>query len=299
MKILITGAAGWIARSLTAQLEKDHELVLVDRVAPEDATIFAPHKGGRISMPLVTKWPYIQAAITDETAMRPACEGVDAIVHLAAGVEGLPEIGRATMEANVMGTFVVLDAARLAGVKRVVAASSINTFGTFYWRISGKPVVYDKLPLTEAFPPEPEDPYSLSKLCGEMACDAFTRAYGIKTASLRFGPVWSSDKYDEVMREGLPPTTSWADDLMSWVHANDIATGIRQAVEAPELPASGAYTLTGPDTRCPEPTMEIIERLRPDLLPTLTEPLVGRAPLVSTARAKAAFGYDPQYRLGP
>ncbi|MHB8994502.1 MAG: hypothetical protein ACYC63_04550 [Armatimonadota bacterium] len=55
------------------------------------------------------------------------------------------------------------------------------------------------------------------------------------------------------------------------------------------------YTLSGPDTRCPEPTMEIMERFRPDL--PVTEPLPGRAPLMSIRKAQEAFGYAPRYRL--
>src|SRR5437773_2119301 len=81
-------------------------------------------------------------------------------------------------------------AARLAGVRRFFCASSINAFGTFFWRLSGKPVIYRKLPLDESFAPVPEDPYSLSKWVNELTCDAFHRAYGITTAAFRFAGIW-------------------------------------------------------------------------------------------------------------
>ncbi len=64
------------------------------------------------------------------------------------------------------------------------------------------------------------------------------------------------------------------------------------------MPAHGVYTLGGADTTCPEPTMDILDKFRPDLAATVVKPLSGRAPLLSIDRARAAFGYDPQWRLG-
>jgi len=64
------------------------------------------------------------------------------------------------------------------------------------------------------------------------------------------------------------------------------------------LPGTGAFTLSAGDTRCLEPTMELLERFRPDLAQTVAVPLTGRAPLLAIDAARQAFGYDPQYRLG-
>lgn len=69
-------------------------------------------------------------------------------------------------------------------------------------------------------------------------------------------------------------------------------------LESADLPGHGVYTLGAADTRCPEPTMALLERLRPDLAANVTEPLPGRAPLMSITWARRAFGYDPRYRLG-
>jgi nucleoside-diphosphate-sugar epimerase len=203
-----------------------------------------------------------------------------------------------TFLVNAQGTFVVLEACRRAKVKRFTVASSINAFGTFYWRISGKPPVFDKLPLTEDFKPVVEDPYSLSKLVNEETCAAFSRAYGITTAAMRFAGVWSQDLYTEFRTNGLPKTTEWPDHFLQWVHVADDSSGIRQAIEAPNLPGHGVYTLVADDTRCPEPTMEILKRLRPDLVKVLTHELKGRESLISNGAAKRAFGFAPRYRLG-
>ncbi|MDF2439213.1 MAG: hypothetical protein JWN98_197 [Abditibacteriota bacterium] len=241
----------------------------------------------------------MQAEITDAAALREACQGMDAVIHLAASVTGVPERGVETFEANALGTFVVLDAARLAGVQRVLCASSINAFGTIYWRISGRPVQYRQMPIDETYPPEPEDPYSLSKWVNELTCDSFHRAYGMTTAAFRFAGIWSDAMYEVGMRDGLQPTTQWSDDVFQWVHVRDVARGIVQALECPTLPGCGVYTLSGADTRAPEPTLELLQRFKPELADKVAVPLPGRAPLLSIERAQSTFGYAPRYRLGP
>ena len=298
MKVLITGACGFLGRQLIKELEPSHELVLVDRLPPNKATVFVPGSSERASAAFETKWPFIQSEIMDAGTIRKAVEGVDAVVHLAASVTGLPEHGQEIMTLNVIGTYIILDACRLAGVKRFCCASSINAFGTIYWRLSGKPVVYTKLPLSEDAKPVVEDPYSLSKLVNEETCATFTRAYGMTTAAFRFAGVWTEDGYASAKSKPLAPTTAWSDDLFQWVHPKDIVYGIRLAVEKRDLQPHGVYTLGAADTRCPEPTMDVIERTRPEYLKLLDRPLKGREPLLSIENARRAFGYEPRYRLG-
>jgi nucleoside-diphosphate-sugar epimerase len=299
MKVMITGACGFLARGLIKELEeRGHELVLLDRVDPEDATVFWPGSSERMKSPLVTKWPYVTAEISDAEAVAGAVQGVDAVVHLAAILTGYPDQGSAIMHVNVCGTYGILDAARRARVSRFFCASSINAFGTFYWRISGKPVDYSSMPLDESFDPVPEDPYSLSKLCNEHTCAAFSRAYGITTAAFRFAGVWNLDQYAKARSAPLPPTDAWSDDLYQWVHVSDIVTGIRQALEESNLPLFGAYTLAAADTRCPEDTMNILRKFKPGLAENLTAPLPSRSALLSIRKARETFGYSPQYRLG-
>jgi nucleoside-diphosphate-sugar epimerase len=300
MKILITGACGFIGRNLIKELEPNHELRLLDQNRPEEATVWAPSTPtGRALSPIKTDWPFIQAEIIDDTAMRAACQGMDAVVHLAGQPSGLPEIGVEIFRTNALGTFVAINEAHQVGVQRFMCASSINAFGTIYWRLSGKPSPYDRMPIDETFPPVPEDPYSLSKLVNEETCAAFNRAYNMTTAAFRFAGVWSQEVYEKRMNDGLKPTEQWLDDLFQWVHIADIVTGIRQALEKPDLPGFGAYTLSAGDTRCPEPTMDILRKFRPDLAQNVVTPLEGRAPLLSIGLAQRTFGYSPRYRLGP
>jgi nucleoside-diphosphate-sugar epimerase len=298
MRILITGACGGVARAVIAALAPEHSLLLLDRVSPAEATVFAGD-AGRTHLPLETEWPFIQAEITDPDALVRAMAGIDGVVHLAGHPTGLPEEGPDIFHTNALGTFVVLDAVRRADVQRVLCASSINAFGTFYWRLSGNPAPYTSMPLTEEFQPVPEDPYSISKLVTGEICGAFSRAYGITAVALRFAGVYTHQHYEATLAAGLKPTEQWDEDLYQWVHVEDVAAGIRLALEQPDLSSFGVYTLSAADTRCPEPTMEILRRFRPDLASTVNRPLEGRAPLLSIDRARETFGYAPRYRLCP
>ena len=268
--------------------------------APGDATMFVPGSAERKAEPIRPQWPCTTADVTDAARIQAAAQGMDAIIHLAAVPYGNPDAGIETFRTNAPGTFVVLDAARGAGVQRVLAASGINAFGTFYWRLSGQPVIYTQLPLDENAPPVPEDPYNLSKLVNEETCAAFHRAYqGHDRSPALRGALDEEEMYTRAREGGLAPTTAWSDDLYQWVHIRDIVRGIRLALQAPHLPGHGVYTLGAADTRCPEPTMTVLETFRPDLVTKVTAPLDGRAPLLSVDRARQAFGYAPTYRLGP
>jgi len=297
MKIVITGAAGWLGRHVAGILGAEHDLVLLDRVDPAEATIFDPASPtGRSLAPLAPTWPYQRVDISDRDGLRAAFVDADVVVHLAAWPTGTWDLAASTLQTNIMGTINVYEGARDAGVRRVVSASSINAYGTFYWRTSGRTPIRTSLPLTEAVPVEPEDPYSLSKAAGEMIGGTYHRAFGIEVANLRFAGVWAEATYEKALTNGLPATTAWADDLFQWVHVVDVTTGIALAATVPSV-APEPMVLGAADTRAPEPTLQLIHRFQPDLAASLVEPLPGRAPLLSIARARTQLGYDPTFRL--
>ena len=299
MKVLITGACGMVGRQLVGVLQKaGHTLRLSDSSRPEDATVFVPGQAERQKVPVKFDAPFVQLSILHGPEMLKACQGMDAVIHLATLPSGLYELGQQIMEASVVGTYVVMDAAHRAGVKRVFYASSINAFGTIYWRVSGKPPVYPKMPLRETeFTPVPEDPYSLGKWVNELTAATFHRAFGGTYAGFRFAGVWGDAMYQDFKQHNMKPTTAWNDDLYQWVHIQDVVEGLAKALACPALPGCGVYTLGAGDTRCPEPTMEILQRFRPDLAATLERPLIGREPLMSIRTAQETFGYAPRFRL--
>ena len=115
--------------------------------------------------------------------VREAVEGVDYILHQGA----LPSVPRSikdpitTHEVNVGGTLNILDAAKAAGVRRVVYASSSSVYGA-----------NAQIPKQEEMLPAPISPYAVAKLTGELYCQVFARTYGLETVCLRyfnvFGP---------------------------------------------------------------------------------------------------------------
>lgn len=297
MKIAITGAAGWLGRYVTASLETEHELVLIDNVDPAEATIFAPGApGGRRKVPLTPSWPYYRTDILDEDGLLRALRDVEVVIHLAGRPTGEWDNAKATVMTNTVGTFTVYEQARKAAVRRIVNASSINAFGTFFWRVSGRSPIRATLPLGENEPITPEDPYSLSKATTELIGATYHRAFGFEAVNLRFAGVWPEETYESVIESGLAPTTAWADDLFQWVHVKDVTQGITKAALV-ETVVPVPITLAAADTRAPEPTLELIEKFRPELVGHVVEPLPGRSGLLSIARARTFLAYEPQFRL--
>lgn len=295
MKILITGAAGWLGRRVAARLERDHQLLLTDSADPAQATVFdGTVPGGRRRVPLETDWPYLRADLSDSSRLERFVGQAEVVIHLAAIPVGDWDNLMPTMQTNVMGTTGLLELVRKLGVRRFVNASSINAYGTFFWRVSGLAPVRRELPLTEAEQPMPEDPYSLTKFLTEEIGHAYHRAFGVEVVNLRFAGVLSNATYEKAMSEGLPRTDTFPADLGQWVHEDDVAAGIVLAATVPTV-TSAPIVLGAGDTRLPEPTMEVIRRLRPDLEPYITEPMPGRAPMLSITRARTRLGYAPQF----
>lgn len=181
MRVLITGGAGFIGSHLVeAFLQMGAHVCVLDnmRTGHRDRLKEALEESrgrGRFTL--------FEGDITDPTIVQDAVAGVDYVLHQAA----LPSVQRSvedplsTNRVNVEGTLNVLVAAREAGVKRVIYASSSSVYGDSL-----------QLPKVEDLAPSPGSPYAVSKLAGEAYCRAFTRVYGLETVSLRyfnvFGP---------------------------------------------------------------------------------------------------------------
>ncbi|HEY65463.1 MAG TPA: NAD(P)-dependent oxidoreductase [Caldilineae bacterium] len=97
------------------------------------------------------------------------------------------------------------------------------------------------------------------------------------------------------MAENVRPATEWNPWLWGWVASEDVARMHRMIMEAAEtLPPHDVYFLNGPDTTALEPSMELIERFRPDLLPVVRG-LEGHQAFFSCEKARRAFGWEPLY----
>lgn len=189
---LITGGCGFIGTSLVKRLlrEGDHYIRVFDNLSAgtrEDLCRICNYRELTLDMlPSVVCHPppgtvdLVIGDVRNADSCIQAAWGMDIIVHLAAntGVEPSIKDPRHDLEANVFGTFNMLDAARMSKVKRFVFASS------------GAPVGECTPPIHEELAPHPVSPYGASKLAGEGYCSAFYRAFGLETVSLRFGNVY-------------------------------------------------------------------------------------------------------------
>ncbi|KAF0249240.1 MAG: UDP-glucose 4-epimerase, partial [bacterium] len=173
-KVLVTGGAGFIGSHLVdGLLQKGYQVCVLDNFST----------GKEENLPNLSDIELIKGDIRDEQAIEKAVRGVDFVLHQAAlgSVPRSIDDPLTTHECNSTGTLKLLVAARDAGVKRLIYASSSSVYGN-------TPV----LPKVETMSSSPRSPYALSKLSGEIYCQLFTSIYGLETVSLRyfnvFGP---------------------------------------------------------------------------------------------------------------
>ena len=187
-----------------------------------------------------------------------AFKGADAAIHL--GAYQAPNLAPdcETFSNNVTATYNVLKAAVDLGVPRVVCASSIAAYGFLYAPNIWAP---DYLPLDEAYPCRPQDPYALSKVFGEQLADSCTGYSDLTVVSLRFSGV----NFDPAF-ETLP--ARWTDPgrrmgtFWSYVDARDAAVACRLAVETP-LSGHQVFNIAAATSRYLEPTEELVRKYIP------------------------------------
>ena len=172
-KYLVTGGAGFIGSHLCARLCSDgHDVRALDDLS----------SGHRANLDGVDV-DLIVGDLRDQEALECAMEGADYVLHHApiASVQYSVEHPLQEQDVNVVGTLRLLEAARVAGVKRVVFAASAAAYGAD-----------ETVPKQESMPALPISPYGLSKVSGEHYCRVWSHVYELETVCLRyfniFGP---------------------------------------------------------------------------------------------------------------
>ena len=205
--VLVTGMSGLIGRALRKEVEGRYDLRALNRSAVEGL-------------------PCHRADIADLGAIEPAFAGVETVVHLAA------QVGNPGWEAverhNITGTYNVFEAARRAGVRRVVFASSgavvsaIEADKPYSDLVAGR---YDGLTswpmLTHLSPLRPHGLYGASKAWGEALGRHYADAHGLSVLCVRIGRVHAEDK----------PTI--AREFSVWCSQRDIVRLLARCIEAP------------------------------------------------------------------
>ena len=163
-RILITGAAGRIGTMLRHRMARPQRILRLLDIAP----LPQPGPGEHIEA--------VEADITDLDAMRQATQDVDAIIHLG-GIAQESDWDR-ILHTNIHGTYTVLEAARSAGVKRVILASSNHAVG--FHSYSGELV-------PDYVFPRPDTYYGVSKATNEALGSLYHDRYGIDVLCMRIG----------------------------------------------------------------------------------------------------------------
>ncbi len=294
-RFLVTGGAGFIGSHLVEALVRRGERV---RVLDNFVT------GRRANLAEVADdVEIVEGDARDPDAVRRAVTGMDYVLHQAAlaSVQWSVDDPLTTHAANATGTLQVLDAARRAGVRRVLYAASAAAYGDD-----------PTLPKHEDLPPRPLSPYAAAKLAGEHYCAAFARSYGLETVCLRYFNIYGprqnpASQYASVvprfitaMLRGEPPTIygdgtqsrdfTYVDDV---VQANLLALEAREANGEPINVASGVrYSL-----------LDLVATLNAVLGTRLTPRHAPRRAgdvwhsQASIARAERVLGYRPRVAL--
>ena len=195
-RILITGATGNVGLLLVDRLAVDYDIVQQGRTpkTEEQETVLR------------------RVDLTDYADVLALMDGIDTVVHLAG--EASPEgEWESVLSANIVGYRNVLEAAREAGVRRVVFASSNHAMG-MYDR-------YEEWPVYPHHVPRPDSLYGVSKVFGEALGRFYHDEHGLEVINLRIG--WYSED----------PTTTDEDVLRAmWLSGDDTAQVVRRAIEA-------------------------------------------------------------------
>jgi len=227
MKVLVTGGSGFIGSHVVDQLvEAGHKPVIYDRLPSPFRDDIQTELG----------------ELSDLTMLELAMSGCDAVMHLAAAAD-VNEVAKMPVEseaANARGTLNVLEAARGAGVKRVIYASTIWV----YTGESGERV--DE----ESNLGMPNHLYTASKLAGEMYCRSYNELYDLEFTVLRFGipygprarPAAVVPAFVGKAMNGQPLTVAGAgDQSRRFVYVEDLASGCVKALDP--VAANRTYNL--------------------------------------------------------
>jgi UDP-glucuronate 4-epimerase len=267
LRLLVTGAAGFIGSHVCeALVARGDEVIGLDNFDPFYAR--AAKEANLAGLRQAPGFRFVEADIVRDAL---PLDGVAVVVHLAARPGVGPSLADPPgyMEVNVTGTARVLDAARRAGVGRIVFGSSSSVYG------DATPP-----PFAETAPAlAPISPYAASKRAGELVAHVFMHLYGLRIACLRFftvyGPRQRPDlaihRFTDCIARGRPVRQRGdGSSERDYTYISDAVHGVLAAVEwtARGGPASEAFNIGGG------------ERVRLDRLLALIGRTLGREPVV-------------------
>jgi len=275
-RVVVTGGSGKLGQACVADLV-DHgwEVVNVDQ-AP------SPH-------PVC---PFLRVDLTDfgqtveALSVNDGYRGVDALVHLAAIPAPGLTTNAATFANNMPSTYNVFAAARQAGIKNIVWASSETVLGLPF----EIPPPY--IPVDEEYPARPESTYSLVKHLEEQMARQFCRwDPDLKMIGLRFSNVMDPADYAAFPGYDADPSSrKW--NLWGYIDARDGAQAVRKAL-AYEPKGCDVFIIAAADTVMSRSNAELTAEIYPDV--ELRGDIGKHATLLSIEKARRVLGFEPQF----
>ena len=250
MKYLVTGGAGFIGSHITrALLEQGIPVRILDNFS----------SGKRENVEALTQqfnatqFEVIEGDVRDTSRVMEAVRGVEVIFHEAAfvSVPQSMEQPQECFDVNITGTSLLFGAARKAGVRRAVVASSAAVYGES-----------DALPLVEETPLQPLSPYAVSKRVDEMYAELFTNSFGLEVTALRYFNVYGPrQRPDSMYAAAVPifarrlldgkPVTVFGDGAQTrdLINIHDVVRANLIAAEHPNAAGKIFNVCTGLETR--------------------------------------------------
>lgn len=230
MDVLVTGGAGFIGSHLADALVESGARV---RILDNFSTGLRANLHDAVDL--------VDGSITDADTVRAAVSGCDVVYHLAARGAVARSLADpvASDDANVHGTLEVLTAARDAGVRRVVFASSSSVYGGLA-----------PIPTSEDAPLRPRSPYAVSKLAAEWYTRVFAELFGLETVALRFFNVFGPRQRPDSIYAAVVPlfATALLEGRMPTVHGD--GTQSRDFTYVADVVACVIAAAHAPNERC-------------------------------------------------
>lgn len=287
MKILVTGSSGTIGTRLTETLlDLGHTVVGAD---------WEPCKWQKRVEDI-----RIDIDLRDKSQYEKLPKDVDMIIHLAANarVYELVENPDRALD-NCLDTFNILEFARKNDIKRMIFASSRETYGNIHLPEGEK---YDE---KKAHFMTCESPYTASKIAGEAFFEAYKRCYDIETVIVRFSNVYGM--YDDSIRvvplffrnakAGLPLMVFGKDKCLDFTYIDDTVQGLTKIIDQWEKAKNGTYNLAyGEGTTILKLAEEMKSLLQSSSPIELGNARTGEVThyIADISKAKETFGYAPQ-----
>ncbi|CZR55908.1 related to nucleoside-diphosphate-sugar epimerases [Phialocephala subalpina] len=186
----------------------------------------------------------------------------DAVIHFAGYARPLLAPDNEVFRCNVMGFQNVLEAACKLGIKKIILASSVTTYGITYAQGQRN---FTSFPIDEEVDCNPTDPYALSKLMGEVMARSFASRFNVDIYCFRIGAVIQPDEYNDVFEKYVGDPARWAVHGWSYTDARDLGQMCHRGLETNGL-GWQVFNATNDTITNLTPTMEFLSALHPEIL---------------------------------